>query len=62
MPRSSGTPPVLFTCPTTRFQVQHWLLDDDEASEQHEAIICEGCVKIHFVNRMGKVLGAVGDD
>jgi len=49
---------VLFTCPNTRFQVQQELPDDDQADENDfEGIICQGCTRIHFVNRTGKVLG-----
>jgi hypothetical protein len=50
---------ILFTCPTTQFKVQHWLGDDDSASEDdYQGIICLGCTRLHFVNRNGKVLGS----
>ena len=52
---------ILFTCPTTQFKVQHWLDDDETASEDdYEGITCQACACVHFVNRNGKVLG--GDD
>ena len=52
---------LLFTCPNTRMEVQHWLDDDEDASEDdYEGIACQACAGVHFVNRKGKVLG--GDD
>jgi hypothetical protein len=52
---------LLFTCPITRMRVQHWLNDDNDASEDdYEGITCQACAGVHFVNRNGKVLG--GDD
>jgi hypothetical protein len=47
----------LFACPNTRMKVQHWLDDDEDASE---GITCEACAGVHFVNRHGKVLGDDG--
>jgi len=52
---------LLFTCPITRMRVQHWLDDDEDASEDdYERVTCQACAGVHFVNRKGKVLG--GDD
>ena len=49
----------LFTCPNTKFMVQHCLPYDEEASEDDfEGIICQGCTRVHFVNRKGKVFGS----
>jgi hypothetical protein len=49
----------LFTCPTTKLKVQHWLGDDDDAPEnEFKGIICSACMKLHFINRRtGKLLG-----
>ena len=49
----------LFTCPTTKLKVQHWLDDDDDALEnEFKGIICSACMKLHFINRRtGKLLG-----
>ena len=49
----------LFTCPTTKLKVQHWLDDDDDALEnEFKGIICSACMKLHFINRRsGKRLG-----
>jgi hypothetical protein len=52
---------LIFTCPITRMRVQHWLTDDEDASEDdYEEITCLACAGMHFVNRKGKVLG--GDE
>jgi hypothetical protein len=49
---------LLFTCPVTRMKVQHWLNDDEDASEDdYEGVTCQACAGVHFVNRHGKVLG-----
>ena len=48
---------LIFTHPNTRMKVQHWLDDNEEASEDDfEGITCEACAGVHFVNRH------VGDD
>jgi hypothetical protein len=60
--RFEGTPDFgafLFTCPTTSMKVQHWLDDDDDATEDaYEGVVCQACARLHFVNRKtGKLLG-----
>jgi hypothetical protein len=53
---------ILFTCPSTRLTVQHWLDDDEYASEDdYEGVMCPACSRVHFVNRDGRVLGGDGD-
>jgi hypothetical protein len=50
---------ILFTCPTTQFKIQHWLDDDERASEdEFEGVSCPACPRVHFVNRRGRVLGS----
>jgi hypothetical protein len=50
---------ILFICPTTQFKVQHWLDDNERASEdEYEGIVCPGCAGVHFVNPKGRVLGS----
>jgi hypothetical protein len=51
--------PFIFTCPTTDLKVQHWLEDDEDASEdEYEAITCPACTGVHFINRRtGKLFG-----
>jgi len=49
---------LLFTCPITRMTVQHWLDDDEDASEDdYEGVTCQACAGVHLVIWMGKVLG-----
>jgi hypothetical protein len=49
----------LFTCPLTDLKVQHWLDDDEDASEtEYEAITCKACGRLHLINRKtGRLLG-----
>ncbi len=55
-------PAVVFNCPNTKFKVQHWLPDDEEASDDdYEGVVCHGCARIHFVNRKGEVIGGKDD-
>jgi hypothetical protein len=50
---------VIFTCPTTGMDVQQWLEDGEDVTEnEFELIACPACTKLHFLNRKtGKVLG-----
>ena len=48
----------LFTCPTTKLKVQHWLDDDDAPENEFQGVVCPVCTKLHFINRRtGKRLG-----
>ena len=49
----------LFTCPSTKLRVQHWLDDDEDAPEtEYEAITCKACARLHLINRKsGRLLG-----
>jgi hypothetical protein len=51
---------VIFKCPNTGLNVQHWL-DDNEPenpSPAYETVVCQGCNRLHFINRSnGKLLG-----
>ena len=52
--------PIIFICPFTRSNVQHFAEEsetsDDE--EHYEAVECPACAGLHFVNMAsGKVLG-----
>lgn len=52
-------PAILFTCPNTRSKVQHWIPDDDPLGErEHVGVVCEGCSRVHFVDRSGRVFRA----
>jgi hypothetical protein len=51
---------ILFKCPQTGLNVQHWLEDepDDPTGITHKAVVCQACTKLHFINRStGKLLG-----
>jgi hypothetical protein len=49
---------ILFTCPITDVRVQHWLDDEENASDEtYEEITCLACDRLHFVNRRGEVFG-----
>jgi hypothetical protein len=48
----------LFTCPSTKLNVQHWWDEDDAAApdNEYEAVTCKACARLHFINRnTGKV-------
>jgi hypothetical protein len=51
---------VIFKCPQTGLNVQHWL-DDAEPSDPssaYETVVCKACSRLHFINRTnGKLLG-----
>jgi hypothetical protein len=50
---------VVFKCPATGLNVQHWLdVDLQSADNEYEAITCPACAKVHFLNRKtGKLFG-----
>ena len=48
----------VFTCPSTRLKVQHWLDDEDAPETEYEAITCKACARLHLINRKtGRLLG-----
>ena len=49
----------IFTCPTTKLNVQHWPENDKDISEnEYEGISCLACSRLHFINRKtGGLLG-----
>ena len=59
---------LIFRCPATSLNVQHWRPEiplakaGDETAETYEAVTCPACTKLHFLNRKtGKLLGQDGD-
>jgi hypothetical protein len=56
---------LIFKCPRTGMNVQHWLADDAAADDSHtsyETVHCQACSRLHFINRSnGKLLGADDD-
>ena len=54
----------LFTCPSTKLNVQHWWDEDDAAApdNEYEAVTCKACARLHLINRKtGKVLGQANE-
>ena len=52
---------LIFKCPRTGMNVQHWLADGptDDAYSSYETLVCQACSRLHFMNRStGKLLGA----
>jgi hypothetical protein len=52
---------VLFRCPRTGLNVQHWLAEEvgpDVPQCSYETVTCKACTRLHFINRRtGKLLG-----
>jgi hypothetical protein len=52
---------LVFKCPHTGMNVQHWL-DEPDSDDSHciyETVVCQACSRLHFINRSsGKLLGA----
>jgi hypothetical protein len=50
---------IVFKCPQTGLNVQHWLADaPDEPANAHMPVVCNACTKLHFINgKTGKLLG-----
>jgi hypothetical protein len=44
---------IVFKCPRTGFNVQHWLADEpsDPVGATHVSIVCQACTNLHFINR-----------
>ncbi len=52
---------IIFKCPRTGMNVQHWLADDPQSAGPdgtHETVVCKACSRLHFIHRSsGKLLG-----
>jgi hypothetical protein len=51
---------VVFKCPRTGLNVQHWLEESklDDPHSTYESVICKACTRLHFINRStGTLLG-----
>jgi hypothetical protein len=52
---------IVFKCPRTGLNVQHWLADEPELGHlrtSHESVVCKACSGLHFIDRSsGKLLG-----
>lgn len=56
---------LIFKCPHTGMNVQHWLADEpaDDSHSSYETVVCQACSRFHFINRSsGKLLGAEEQD
>jgi len=45
---------VVFRCPRTGMNVQHWLDNDsrpDDPPRTYETVVCKACTRLHFINR-----------
>ena len=52
--------PILFRCPSTGTNVQHWLADHvpEDAKDRYAPVVCPACTKMHLIhNSTGKLLG-----
>jgi hypothetical protein len=52
---------VLFRCPRTALNVQHWLADEVGPGDpqcSYETVVCKACTRLHFISRRtGNLLG-----
>jgi hypothetical protein len=50
---------IVFRCPQTGLNVQHWLADaPEDTKDSHAPVTCPACTKTHFIqNSTGKLLG-----
>jgi hypothetical protein len=49
---------IIFKCPRTGMNVQHWLADGLAAGDpqgRYETVVCQACSRIHFIKN-GKLL------
>jgi hypothetical protein len=57
---------LIFKCPRTGFNVQHWLAEDAEPGDPHgtyDTVVCQACSGIHFINRSsGRLLGEADEE
>ena len=58
---------LIFKCPRTGLNVQHWLAEDAERRTIHMAafdtVVCQACSGIHFINRSnGRLLGEASEE
>jgi hypothetical protein len=50
--------PLIFKCPKTFNNVQHWLDGEEAPDHSYETVVCPACARLHFINRKtGRLLG-----
>ncbi|WP_407155453.1 hypothetical protein [Bradyrhizobium sp. STM 3557] len=49
---------LLFKCPRTGMNVQHWLNEavEGESVSTYETVVCKACTRLHFINRQTRKL------
>jgi hypothetical protein len=57
---------LIFKCPRTGLNVQHWLAEDaapDDSGGNYDPVVCQACNGLHFINRSsGKLLGEASEE
>jgi hypothetical protein len=52
---------IIFKCPRTGLNVQHWLADEvqpENPSSSYESVTCNACGSLHFIDRAsGRLAG-----
>ncbi|MGP8120912.1 MAG: hypothetical protein ACLP8B_10370 [Xanthobacteraceae bacterium] len=51
---------IVFKCPRTGLNVQHWLAEDvpDNGKDTYTSVVCPACANLHLVHdSTGKLLG-----
>ena len=49
---------IIFKCPQTGLNVQHWLADSPDAKDAYMSVVCQACTRLHFIHSStGKLLG-----
>jgi hypothetical protein len=54
---------VVFRCPRTGMNVQHWLEDSKpvDPTRTYESVVCKACTRLHFINKTtGQLLSQDG--
>jgi hypothetical protein len=50
--------PIIFKCPRTSMNVQHFLADEPASEGEYKAVVCQACKRVHFIHSIsGKLLG-----
>jgi hypothetical protein len=61
-----GMAHIIFKCPRTGLNVQHWLAEDAAPGDphaSHDTVVCQACSGLHFINRSsGKLLGETSEE
>jgi hypothetical protein len=62
----AGMANLIFKCPRTGLNVQHWQAEDaapDDSQSTYDTVVCQACNGIHFINRStGRLLGEASEE